>query len=74
MVFFFSFNFPLFYFLSIYWHIFNKYDYHIPKDKNGKGAIWEMIFYISQNFIMARFAAFERSILHQILKTASISP
>ena len=31
-------------------------------------------FYISQNFIMARFAAFERSKLHHILKTASISP
>ena len=31
-------------------------------------------FYISQNFIMACFAAFERSKLHQILTTASISP
>ena len=32
------------------------------------------IFHITQNFIMERFAAFERSKLHQILKTASISP
>ena len=30
--------------------------------------------YISQNFIMASIAAFERNKLHQILKTASISP
>ena len=32
------------------------------------------ILYISQNFIMARFAAFERIKLHQILKPASTSP
>ena len=32
------------------------------------------VFYISQNFIMARFAAFERSKLHQTFMTASISP
>ena len=30
--------------------------------------------YISQNFIMARFAAFEGIKLHQILKPASTSP
>ena len=30
--------------------------------------------YISQNFIMVCFAAFEWNELHQILKTASISP
>ena len=31
-------------------------------------------FYISQNFIMARCAAFERSKFDQILKITSISP
>ena len=30
--------------------------------------------YISQNYVMARFAVLERSKLHQILKTTSISP
>ena len=29
---------------------------------------------ITQNFIMARFPAFERNKVHQILKIASISP
>ena len=33
-----------------------------------------IIFYISQNFIMAHFAAFERSKLYQTFTTASISP
>ena len=32
------------------------------------------VLHISQNFIMARFAEFDRSKLHQILKTASILP
>ena len=32
------------------------------------------ILYISQNFIMARFAAFERIKLHQTLKPVSTSP
>ena len=32
------------------------------------------IFYISQNFIMARFAGFERSKLDQTFMAASISP
>ena len=32
------------------------------------------VFYISQNFIIARSAAFERNKLRQILKIASISP
>ena len=32
------------------------------------------ILYITQNFIMARFPAFERNKVHQILKIASISP
>ena len=30
--------------------------------------------YISQNYVMARFAVLERNKLHQILKTTSISP
>ena len=33
-----------------------------------------MLLYISQNFIIARFAAFERNKLHQILMMVSISP
>ena len=33
-----------------------------------------VILYITQNFIMARFPAFERNKVHQILKIASISP
>ena len=32
------------------------------------------ILYINQNFIMARFPAFERNNVHQILKIACISP
>ena len=32
------------------------------------------ILYIFQNYVMARFAVLERSKLHQILKTTSISP
>ena len=38
------------------------------------GIEYDKFLYISQNFIMARLAAFVRSKLHQILKTASISP
>ena len=34
----------------------------------------DLVLYISQNFIMARFPAFERNKVHQILKIVSISP
>jgi len=40
----------------------------------GNGDIWETILYISQKFIIARFATFEWKKLHQILKIVSISP
>ena len=33
-----------------------------------------LLLYISQNYVMARFTVLERSKLHQILKTTSISP
>ena len=44
------------------------------EEKRCLESVPALIFYISQNFIMARFAAFERSKLHQTFMTASISP
>ena len=41
---------------------------------NENGERLEAFLYISQNFIMARFAVFEQIKLHQIFKAASISP
>ena len=38
------------------------------------GDTFHKVLYISQNFIIARFAAFERNKLHQILMMVSISP
>ena len=47
-------------------------------EKSSKSAMerkfQETILYVSQNSIIARFAAFERNKLHQILKIVSISP
>ena len=49
-----------------------KSDICAKKEKERK--FWETIPYITQNFIMARFPAFERNKVHQILKIAFISP
>ena len=46
----------------------------LSQKREKKLKFWETIFYISQNFIIARFAAFEWIKLHQIFKPASTSP